>query len=871
MQKPAGPENHQVRLGVVTRARRPTSPGTALGLWVGLIVLFIPLVVYIYTLCPTVFVGDAGDFVTAAYTLGVPHPPGYPVYTMLGHLFTHLPIPGGISAPAYRMNFMSALAAWGACVFMFLFLRRVLKTEWAALAGALVLAFSREFWTHAEIAEVYTLQILFLTLMLYLAVLYVQEKKVGWALLLAFIMGLAIAHQYAVLLFYPGILIFIGLNGGLRLRWYTWVLAILIALIGLTPYAYLPIVKYKTPLGEVVFVKDKEEASLVPMDKVAIEDPPLAYFLDYFTRRLYTKARQYTNAPDVLTKRTTTPMVLKKTLEVTRDDFEIPLMIFALLGWISLILSLRWRRRKPGEEESLIPVAAFLPPALGYILYFLVVHFYPSGDILAAPLENIAVVIPPLLLPLEAALAAIIALGFDFAQRGIGSYICSQGVDDLSSSEKYRVFTILLAIAAFTLVGVNTYRNAESCDKSQSVISYYYALNVLDSCDKDAILLTTGDETFLFWYVQSCEPPRDPYDRLPGYRKDVWATNWIHNLPGLDLLEKGEPYAMAVVTERFIASSTYYKDYLAAHDVPLIEPDYGARPINSTFVSSSFVESGVIMYLDVVLQGITFSFRRPGDVPDVSLPEVRPRADMGQVESGAAPMMVVDYFDARPFKEYKYAGLPRFEGTESDVSELAKSDYIPVNLDAQELEVLGRYQDSFYRFGVQALLEDTPESDQEAVSYLFRCVSLHPDNWFGWKELGDAFFSTGRIDSAEQAYRTLLDLGTIESDIDPDMLAAAHAQLGHVALIHGGNLTGEDKERALAAAENEARIALALNPDDKVAAAVLTEIQRQRSESQTESGEQPATGNEQPSEDDGGESGDEGGLHSFEPPPTSGN
>jgi len=258
-------------------------------------------------------------------------------------------------------------------------------------------------------------------------------------------------------------------------------------------------------------------------------------------------------------------------------------------------------------------------------------------------------------------------------------------------------------------------------------------------------------------------------------------------------------------------------------------------------------------------------------VPDVSLPEVRPRADMGQVESGAAPMMVVDYFDARPFKEYKYAGLPRFEGTESDVSELAKSDYIPVNLDAQELEVLGRYQDSFYRFGVQALLEDTPESDQEAVSYLFRCVSLHPDNWFGWKELGDAFFSTGRIDSAEQAYRTLLDLGTIESDIDPDMLAAAHAQLGHVALIHGGNLTGEDKERALAAAENEARIALALNPDDKVAAAVLTEIQRQRSESQTESGEQPATGNEQPSEDDGGESGDEGGLHSFEPPPTSGN
>lgn len=801
-------------------------PGTKFGLWTGLGILLIPLFVYLATLCPTVFVGDAGDFLTAAYTLGVPHPPGYPLYTILGHAFMQLPIPGGLSSPAYRMNMMSAFAAWGAVVFMFLFLRRVLRIEWAALAGALALAFSKTFWEHAEIAEVYTLQVMFMTLMFYLAVLYVQERKIGWALFLAFIMGLAISHQYAVLIFYPGILIYIGMNGGLRLRWHVWILAVLLAIIGITPYAYLPLVNYKTPLGEIVFVDSLDEARETPMDKVPVLDNPYLYFWDYFTRRHYSKSREYTHSAQALPQRTTTPMVLKKFLETTNDDFGITLVIFAILGWIAILASLSRKKGKEDDDPPLIK-APLLMPVLGFVLYFLIVHFYPSGDILGAPLENIDVVIPPLLIPLMVSLAAIIGFGFDSSVIWVKEYVAAQGISNAESSQKFRTFAGLLLIAAFALIIVNINRNFVFADKSNSVISYYYALNVLDSTDPDAILITTGDETFLFWYVQECEPSHDPDDPLPGYRKDVLATNWIHNLPGLEILQD-ESDAMTVVTERFIVSSTYYLPYLNSLGAPILLPDYGERPINTTFVNGAFSESELIMGTDVVLQGLTYSFRRPGDVPDVNTPGVRARPSLEAIERGSAPLSVIDYFDARPFADYNQNGLPRFEGFEDDISALLDARYLHINLEAQEKEVLGRYQDSLYRFGIQALLEDTPESAKEAVKFLAKCVSLDPGGWFGWKELGDAAFATGSLVSASEMYEQLIDHSANLPDVPTNQTAGAHAQLAHIALIQGANSGDEEREAAFRYAEEQAGLALILNPNDSIAPMVLQEIDRLR-------------------------------------------
>ncbi|MFN7971300.1 MAG: DUF2723 domain-containing protein [Acidobacteriota bacterium] len=72
---------------------------------VGLACLLTSLIVYSRTLAPTVTVEDSGELIAAAVTLGVPHPPGYPLWTILAHVFS-LGTPGN---RALGPNFMSAV------------------------------------------------------------------------------------------------------------------------------------------------------------------------------------------------------------------------------------------------------------------------------------------------------------------------------------------------------------------------------------------------------------------------------------------------------------------------------------------------------------------------------------------------------------------------------------------------------------------------------------------------------------------------------------------------------------------------------------------------------------------------------------------
>jgi hypothetical protein len=105
----------------------------------------IPIIVYWRTMCQALYIGDAGDFITASYTLGIPHPPGYPLYTLLGKLFLMLPIPGGLSQAAWRMNFMSAFFGALTILLIYFFILKVTKHNWLAFFAALSVAFAQTF------------------------------------------------------------------------------------------------------------------------------------------------------------------------------------------------------------------------------------------------------------------------------------------------------------------------------------------------------------------------------------------------------------------------------------------------------------------------------------------------------------------------------------------------------------------------------------------------------------------------------------------------------------------------------------------------------------------------------------------------------
>ena len=103
--------------------------------------------------------GDSGELVAAAATLGIPHPSGYPLYVLLGKLWT-LALPLG--SIAWRMSLMSAACAAGAVGGLHLLGRRLGLSTVAASFAALMLALSPSFWSQANIQRVYSLNALML-------------------------------------------------------------------------------------------------------------------------------------------------------------------------------------------------------------------------------------------------------------------------------------------------------------------------------------------------------------------------------------------------------------------------------------------------------------------------------------------------------------------------------------------------------------------------------------------------------------------------------------------------------------------------------------------------------------------------------------
>ncbi|UCH79362.1 MAG: DUF2723 domain-containing protein [Candidatus Coatesbacteria bacterium] len=160
---------------------------------------FVPLVVYLITLAPTLSFEDSAEFAIGGAVLGVNHPSGYPLQTLTCHLFTYFPA----GEVAWRINLSSAVAGAAAATFLFLltweFLagvvgdRRLLAAaSWAA--GGLF-AFSRSFWPQAVITEVYALQAALFAATLWCAARCRRGGDVRWFYATAFAAAVAAANH----------------------------------------------------------------------------------------------------------------------------------------------------------------------------------------------------------------------------------------------------------------------------------------------------------------------------------------------------------------------------------------------------------------------------------------------------------------------------------------------------------------------------------------------------------------------------------------------------------------------------------------------------------------------------------------------------
>jgi hypothetical protein len=227
------------------RSPRPT------GWWLALGVAGTALAVYAATLAPGLTFEhngvDGGDLIAAARTLGIPHPSGYPTYTLLAWLASHLPV-GTI---AYRVNLLSALcaslAAGLTCLSAQILLAGSRHRLALSAATGLTIAFSSLLWSQAVIAEVYALLALFTALLLWLVLSWRQYGGDVRLWLAGLALGVGLGNHLTLIFIVPALLVLLWPERRRWLRARVLTPAAGLFLVGLSVYVYLPLAAARQP------------------------------------------------------------------------------------------------------------------------------------------------------------------------------------------------------------------------------------------------------------------------------------------------------------------------------------------------------------------------------------------------------------------------------------------------------------------------------------------------------------------------------------------------------------------------------------------------------------------------------------------------
>jgi len=159
---------------------------------------------YAATSSRTVEMEDDGLFILSSYFLGVEHPPGYPLFTLIGHLFSRLPL----GSVAYRVHLASAFFGALTCAAAWLCTRCLVAGRLPAYLAGFGLGLSPVFWSQSIIAEVYSLNTFFFVVLIYLGLracppsgqAEAAREQPALLALMAFLFGLSLSNHYPLML-----------------------------------------------------------------------------------------------------------------------------------------------------------------------------------------------------------------------------------------------------------------------------------------------------------------------------------------------------------------------------------------------------------------------------------------------------------------------------------------------------------------------------------------------------------------------------------------------------------------------------------------------------------------------------------------------
>ena len=480
---------------------------------------------YLLTLGPSTAMWDTSEYIAAAYTLGIPHPPGNPFFVLVGRVFSILPIAPNV---AMRINILAAVSSAVSAGMWFLITERVLvgwlEKRWQRIVGgslaALLGATAFTVWSQSVVNEkVYTVSLVFFAIISWLTVRWADDpdgrKADALLILVAYLLGLGYTNHPAGFLPGPAVAAAVLIRRpGTLLRW-RLILACVGALsLGMTVFATQPVrAAFNPPINEgeptacrdgfewgCTFSEGTREAFMYNFNREQYGKPSLAERQAPFTAQvgmwwLYFKWQWLRDAGGEYPG-------------VQRGLAVLFLMLGVMGGYV------HWKR----DRRSFW----FFGPLVFTITFALV--FYMNFKYGASQAPHLGDTVAREVRDRDyfylwsySAWSVWAALGLVFVWETIAARIQSHSARvgssflELPTARGWAMASPVLALALVPLFG-----NWAASTKAGDTTTRDFAHDLLNSVEPYGILVTVGDnDTFPLWYAQEVE----------GIRRDVLVAN----------------------------------------------------------------------------------------------------------------------------------------------------------------------------------------------------------------------------------------------------------------------------------------------------------------------------------------------------------
>ncbi len=806
------------------------------------VVFIFSFIVYAITVQRSFSFWDCGEFIACAYTLGIPHPPGTPLFVLLGRVFSLIPFVEDIS---YRINYISVISSAFTAMFSYLLTVKIVGYFFGnekdkslnkfiayigGVAGALFVAFSKTNWANSVEAEVYGLglalsvaiiwltiryyelrgtvqgtRIMFivvflatlgvsihmtvflvlpisaiffllnrtaerkdwlaicifgitelllilgisaldiprghvpfmlLSVLLLIGLFYYLRNKINWAILIGLAAVGALLESFSLYFLlapiFAGVIIVLGILSkkyNFRFQWKIGLTIIIISAIGLSVHAFIPIRSELNP-------------------RIDENNPSRDWqtFVDYLDRKQYGQIsmveRMFKRRGLLSNQFGRHPHMgfwsyFEEQYSNTGVTFIFP---FFALGMLGMIVAIRKRL-----EIGLPFFTLFLITSLGLVMYMNFAdgtqYSYNTGD---AYLEvrNRDYFFTP-------------AFVFFGIAMGLGVSGLMQIIKEKfdASNPSLSKSLVYLSSVMVLLPGFALGNNYHACDRSQNFIPYNYAANILDTCEPNSILFTSGDnDTFPVWCLQ------EVYD----YRKDIRVVNL--SLLNTDWyvrqMKNRYDVPISLTDEQML-----WHDFETSHGVGKrpAKPFYDKARKRQTYMVPSQFGGRLVKVQDMMVDeifieslikddsGDGWSLKQPiyfSSAPYAESPlKLRDRANavglLYKIEPNPNPRLIdVNTGYDMYMNKYKFDG---YENSETYRDENATGVFLGVGINAiriyNELITIG--------------------DDERAIKLAEKIISVYPEYWQMYMLLADKHSKDGDTTKVRELFTALAD--TLES------------------------------------------------------------------------------------------------------------